>query len=87
MKKIEERLTQCFANVFPDIKPSDIPKASADSLSAWDSVAHITLLSAVSEEFGMDFEVEDYEELTSYAAIAKYLASRPPVSVSSVPLL
>jgi acyl carrier protein len=73
MNKTQERLTHCFANVFPDLRPANIPGASAESLSAWDSVAHITLLSAISEEFGLEFEVEDYEELTSYAAILGYL--------------
>lgn len=69
--KTEQRLAECMSNVFPDLDSADIPKASAATLDAWDSVAHITLLSAVSEEFGV--EIEDYEELTSYAAILKFL--------------
>ena len=36
-------------------------------------MAHITLLSAISEEFGIEFEIDDYEELTSYQAIVSYL--------------
>jgi acyl carrier protein len=73
MNNIKEQVTNCFANVFSDLPPSEIPKASAESLAAWDSVAHITLLSAIAEEFGLEFEVEDYEELTSYTAIVDYL--------------
>ena len=77
MNNIEQRVGECFANVFPDIQRSQIVNASTASIQAWDSVAHITLLSAISEEFGVEFEVEDYEELTSYPAIVDYLKRRP----------
>jgi acyl carrier protein len=83
MNNTQERLTQCFANVLPDLPVADISGASAESLAAWDSVAHITLLSAISEEFGVEFEVEDYEELTSYAAILAYLEGKS--ATGSVP--
>ncbi len=73
MDNLEQRVSECFANVFPDLPPSQITSASTASLSSWDSVAHITLLSAVSEEFGVELEVEQYEELTSYSAIVDYL--------------
>jgi acyl carrier protein len=73
MQTISQRLANCFSNVFPDLRSGEIPRATAESVEAWDSVAHITLLSAISEEFGVELEVEDYEELTSYRAIAEYL--------------
>ena len=73
MTNIKERLAHCFENVFPSIPAKEIPRASAASLPAWDSVAHITLLSAIGEEFGVEFEIEDYEELTSYTEILEYL--------------
>ncbi len=76
MNNIEQRVGHCFVNVFPDIQPSQLLSASTASIPAWDSVAHITLLSAISEEFGVDLEVEDYEELTSYSAIVDYLNKR-----------
>jgi acyl carrier protein len=69
MSNIAERLTQSFLNVFPDLDPVEAPRASMASLASWDSVAHVTLLASVSEEFGTSFEGEDYEQLTSYALI------------------
>jgi acyl carrier protein len=62
--------------VFPDVAPDRIPGASTASLPAWDSVAHVTLLSAIAEEFGFDFELEDFEELTSYASIVDYVENK-----------
>ena len=76
MNNISSRVVNCFANVFPDIQPEEIPRASTASLAAWDSVAHITLLSAISEEFGVELEPEDFEELISYALIVDHLETR-----------
>ena len=63
----------------PDIRPEEIPAASTTTLpGCGDSVAHVTLLSAISEEFGIDFEVEDFEELVSYSLIVDYLEKKFP---------
>jgi acyl carrier protein len=45
-------------------------------LAAWDSVTHVTLLSAISEEFGVEFSPDEFEELTSYLLIVDCLESR-----------
>ncbi len=76
MNGIEARVTQCFENVFPDVRAGEIQAASIDTLEAWDSVAHITLLTAVSEEFGIDFEPEEYVDLISYPQILNAVRSR-----------
>ena len=76
MNDTQERVTRCFSNVFPDLPEAEIPRASTASLAAWDSVAHVTLLSSISEEFGQAFELEDYEELVSYPLIVDRLENR-----------
>jgi acyl carrier protein len=76
MNDTTKRLVYCFSAIFPDLQPDEIPKASTASLTAWDSIAHITLLSAVSEEFQLEFAAEDFEELVSFALIADYLDNR-----------
>ena len=76
MNDLETKLTHCFSNVFPDVPQSEVRRASAASLAAWDSVAQVTLLTSISEQFGVDFELEDFEELVSYALILDYLQSR-----------
>jgi acyl carrier protein len=73
MNNTKDRVASCFAIVFPDVEPDEIPRASTASLAAWDSVAHITLLASISEEFGVEFSPEDYEELVSFSLIADYL--------------
>lgn len=76
MNDLKDRLASCFLNVFPNIRQDEIPRASTASLAAWDSVAQVTLLSSVAEEFGLDFDVEHFEELVSYALILDYLETK-----------
>ena len=67
------RLARCFSSVFPELPKSEIPKASLTSVHGWDSVATITLLTVVEEEFGVQFEPEALEHLVSFASILDYL--------------
>jgi acyl carrier protein len=76
MSDIQERVVRCFSNVFPDLPADEIPRASTASLAAWDSVAHVTLLSSIAEEFGQPFEIEDYEELVSYPLIVDHIENQ-----------
>jgi acyl carrier protein len=76
MSSVEARVAGCFANVFPQLKPNEIRTAGTDTLKAWDSVAHITLLTAISEEFGIEFEPEDYVDLVSYSQILAAVMAR-----------
>jgi acyl carrier protein len=73
MNNTKERVTRCFANVFPDLREEEIERASTVSLPAWDSIAHVTLLSSIGEEFGQSFEPEDFETLLSYPLIVDHL--------------
>jgi acyl carrier protein len=72
---IRGRLMECFATVFPDLPPAEIPEASAGSVKQWDSIAHITLLTSIAEELGLELDTEDFGTLTSFAAIEEF-ASR-----------
>ena len=61
MKRTEiyERLTNVFRDVFDDetLKISD--ETTANDIEDWDSLSHITLISAVEEEFGYKFQMKD----------------------------
>ncbi len=64
-----ERVARCFETVFPNLSPAEIPAASSDSLAAWNSIAQVTLLSLIGEEFGLDIDFEEFEGATSFASI------------------
>ncbi|MEI4884320.1 hypothetical protein, partial [Klebsiella pneumoniae] len=65
MQNVEELVVRCFTYVFPDLTREEIQRANTASLGAWDSIAHITLLSTIGEESGQSFELEELEELVS----------------------
>jgi acyl carrier protein len=76
MNDIQTRISHCFANVFPDVPLAEMPRTSVASLARWDSIAQVTLLSAIGEEFSLDISLDDFEELTSWALIVDYVESR-----------
>jgi acyl carrier protein len=76
MSNIPSRVTTCFTNVFPDLAEADVPRASQASMAQWDSVAHVTLLSAVAEEFQIELDEESFESLSSYLLIVDFVEGR-----------
>ena len=70
------RLMQCFAAVFPTLAAGEISEASPEAVPAWDSIANVTLLVVVEQEFGITVEPEDIEHLGSFAALLDYVVER-----------
>jgi acyl carrier protein len=70
MNKVEEKLSHCFALVFPKMDPSQRAIATTENTSGWDSIAQVTLLTLIGEEFAIDIDFEEFEGATSFAALA-----------------
>jgi acyl carrier protein len=73
---IQSKLTRCFTTVFPDLPVATIPTVSQTTLTAWDSIASITLINVIEEEFSISMDFELLPELTSFERIATYLAAK-----------
>jgi len=73
MDETEKRLVACFSAVFPELTAEEIGQASATSVGSWDSVATVTLLSVVEEEFGFGIDVEDPGQFDSFQKFLNYL--------------
>ena len=73
MNDLQDRLSRCFAAVFPNLPDSQITTASLETVDGWDSVAAATLITTIEEEFGVEFDVETIGGLTSYQAVAAAL--------------
>jgi acyl carrier protein len=78
MNDVRQKLTNCFRTVFPDLPEASIPTASSATIAAWDSVAAITLLQVVEEEFQREVDLERIGELSSFEALVQYLSSSSP---------
>jgi acyl carrier protein len=73
MDDTRQRLVRCFATVFPELSDEAVYAASQATLPAWDSVAAITLVNVIEEEFGIQMDFEDLENLTSFERVWVYL--------------
>lgn len=76
MDSLEQRLKSVFATVFPDLPPDRIESAAQDSVTNWDSVAAITVMNLVEEEFGIEVDLDQAAELTSFSKVLAYLKER-----------
>jgi acyl carrier protein len=73
MVELESRLAICFATAFPELDPQEIPLVAMGSLASWDSLAGITLLSLIEEEFSLSISPDDVADLVSFELILDYL--------------
>ena len=70
---IREKLLKCFTTVFPELGPIEIESATAENTSEWDSIAQVTLLTLVGEEFGIDVDFEQFGSALSFSDFASLL--------------
>jgi acyl carrier protein len=80
MDETRQRLTNCFQIVFPDLPQQEIATASTATVAAWDSVAAITLMNVIEDEFGFQMDLDDLADLDSFDRIYAYLQKRHQVA-------
>jgi acyl carrier protein len=73
MDNLEHRLVRCFSSVFPHLNEEQIRNASIDSVAGWHSLASVTLISVVQEEFGMEVSLTDLPTLVSFSEVQNYV--------------
>jgi acyl carrier protein len=73
MNEIQERLVKCFRTVFPSLPAGDIPRCSQATNSGWDSIASITLVNVIEDEFGFQIDLNLLPELNSFNCILLYV--------------
>ena len=69
-------LTPVFQDVLdaPDLHLT--PTTSAGDVSGWDSVAHITLVVAIEQRFGIRFNTAEIEEMRNVGDLARLIAQK-----------
>lgn len=73
MDNLEQRLVTCFSSVFPDLSEEQIRNASLDSVTEWNSLAAVTLVALLQEEFGVQVNLADLPNLVSFSAVQNYV--------------
>jgi acyl carrier protein len=73
MDTTRTKLERCFSLTFPKLDPGQYPAATAETMADWDSVAQVTLLTVIGEEFGIDIDFEEFEGATSFQELESRL--------------
>lgn len=76
MPNVNDRLVSCFSIVFPNLSREEIAQASNTSVATWDSLATVTLISVVEEEFGVTIMPEEYEHIVSFEFVRECVESK-----------
>lgn len=76
MSDFENRLIRCISSIFPNLNDQDIRELDARKLVDSDSLAAVTLMALIDEEFGVILEFDSLVKLGSFDAIRQYLSER-----------
>lgn len=70
-----EKLTNVFADTF-GIAVNEVAGLQYQGIEQWDSVAHMTLVAAIEDEFGIEMDTDDIIDMSSFEKakeiVAKY---------------
>ena len=70
------RLDRVFQDVFDDSSIRVNPETTADDIEDWDSLEHITLISAVEREFCMKFKMGEISSMKNVGEMAQIVMER-----------
>jgi acyl carrier protein len=71
--ELDDRLVRCFSSVFPTLTREEIRAADVTFLIDVDSLAGVTLVAVIDEEFGVEIDLEGLLELGTFQAIQQRL--------------
>ena len=73
---VRERLEKVFRDVFDDDSIALSDKTTADDIDAWDSLEHISLISAVEKAFKMRFTMKEVSGMKNVGEMIDIVADR-----------
>lgn len=75
-REVFDRLNRVFRDVFDDSSIRVTPQTTADDIDDWDSLEHITLISAVEREFRMKFKMGEISSMRNVGEMAQIVMER-----------
>jgi len=73
MDDFQRRLAGCFQTVFPSLNDTSVLTASQENTATWDSIATVTLLNLIEEEFHIEADLDRLTELNSFPILLGYV--------------
>jgi acyl carrier protein len=71
--ELEDRLARCFSSIFPALTDAEIRGADVEALIDADSLAAVTLVSLIDQEFGVELDLEILLRLRTFDGVRQYL--------------
>lgn len=75
-REVFTRLDRVFQEVFDDPSIRVTPNTTSDDIEDWDSLEHITLISAVEREFRMKFKMGEISSMKNVGEMARIVMER-----------
>ena len=75
-EEIYTKLNEVFQDVFDDEDIVVNDETTADDIEDWDSLMHITLISAVESEFGVHFTMGEVSTMKNVGEMASIIQAR-----------
>lgn len=76
MKATFEDVRAIAADIFQVTARRITLQSSPDTIESWDSLQHLNLILALEQSFGLEFEPEEIERMTSIGAILAILEEK-----------
>jgi len=73
---IFDRLTEVFIDVFDEVDITLSDNTTADDIDEWDSLEHITLITAVEKEFKIRFKMSEVSSMKNVGEMVDIIESR-----------
>lgn len=72
---IEEKVKNIFLTVF-SLRDQDVSNLTRENFEKWDSMAQVSLVISIEEEFNLSLDYETQEELDSFEYIVAFVKSK-----------
>lgn len=80
MVDLDDRLVHCISSAFPGLTDQEIRTAGVEQLAELDSLAAVTLVALIDQEFGVNLDLEGLLKFGSLAQLCQYLREQPASS-------
>ena len=74
--EIDQRITGIFRDIFENDALELSASTSAEDVEGWDSIAHISLIFALEEEFGLQFSSRELESMRNVGDLQSIVSER-----------
>ena len=76
MSDILDELQSIFQDIFEDDELSITAESNADTVKDWDSLAHITLIYAIEQEFEIKFALGELEAMKNVGDMVELMQTK-----------